>query len=73
MLSAKNLIIVIVAVALAAMRILGIHSRLFATTAHLFTGGLVGAYVADRTRKVEIWSAVAISLVELAVFLITRR
>jgi len=39
--------------------------------AHLFVGGLVGAYLASRKRD-YLWLALALSAVELFAFLVTR-
>lgn len=40
--------------------------------AHLFVGGMIGAWLMDRKQRLLLWLAIAISVVELAAFLLLR-
>jgi hypothetical protein len=67
---------ILIAVALAALRIAGHKSEAFQAAAHLFVGGLLTAgWVADKSRfwpstwKFYTWLAIALSVVEVACFI----
>jgi hypothetical protein len=59
--------LVIAAVALGLLRAAGVKSVLFQANAHLFVGGLIGAYAVGRD-KLYLWLAVALSVVETICF-----
>lgn len=61
----------IVSVALAALRIGGFTSSAFQAVAHLWVGGLVGAWLAG-DRPSRLWLALMLSAVEVACFLVER-
>ncbi len=57
------------AVALAGIRILGDRSSAFQAVAHLFVGGLFGAWLeGGRSARPLLWTALLLSVVELACF-----
>jgi hypothetical protein len=62
----------IVATALAILRILGHRSLVFQAVAHLFVGGLVGAWLLSRARLYLILAA-SLTVVEVACFLLFGR
>jgi len=56
----------LIALALASLRIAGFTSLSFQASAHLFVGGLIGAWLVNRKRSLLIL-AIALSVVEVAV------
>jgi uncharacterized membrane protein YfcA len=72
----STLLTIPIALALAALRLLGHKDAAFQAAAHLFVGGLVGAWLSARPAPRARWYfglAIALSLVELAAFLASRR
>lgn len=57
-----------IAIVLAIFRIYGEKGEVFQAIAHLFVGGLIGAYIVGRKRFV-ITLSIGLSVVELSVFL----
>lgn len=60
---------VLVALVLAGIRIAGIKTVLFQAAAHLYVGGLFGAYFAG-WRQPYLWLALGLTLVETICFLV---
>lgn len=60
----------LVAVAVVALRILGLKSPSFQAVAHLYVGGLFGAWLeAGRPARPLLWLALLVTAVEVACFL----
>lgn len=67
-----RVILIVAATAFALLRVLGFRDPIFQAFAHLYTGGLIGAWAVNRDR-LYLWLAVALSAVELAAFILLRR
>ena len=63
----------VVALALAFLRVAGHRSSFFQAVAHLFVGGLFGAWMHDRTAKPYLYLALGLTAVEVACFLLLPR
>lgn len=59
----------IIAVALGVLRVMGHKSEAFQAVAHLYVGGLFGAFFAGRVR-LYLYLAIGLSLTEAACFLL---
>lgn len=66
---ARAATIIAVSIVIALVRIAGVKHEAFQAIAHLWVGGLSGAWFVDRT-KLYGWSVVALSVVEVACFLV---
>lgn len=64
----KTLLLLLVSLALAVLRIAGLKHGAFQAFAHLWVGGLVGAWLVGRSPEC-LWLVVWLSVVELACFL----
>ncbi len=65
-----DLILIVLAFALVVMRMMGVKHEAFQAVAHLFVGGLFGAWLVSRpTHGVYLWVALALPGVELLCFL----
>lgn len=60
---------VVTCVLLAVMRITGCKTQAFQAVAHLFVGGLFGAWFAGAPRSVSLYPALILSVVELGCFI----
>jgi hypothetical protein len=64
----------VMTVGIAGLRIAGLKSPAFQASAHLFVGGLFGAWLyGGKPARPFLWLAVLLSLVELACFLMGVR
>ncbi len=61
----------LMAVALGALRVLGMKHIAFQAVAHLYVGGLLGAWWVGRDRWL-LWIAVGLSVVEVVCFFVLR-
>lgn len=70
----KNLVDILILVAsvfLSGFRIFGEKGEIFQAAAHLFVGGLIGAWLVAR-RPIHGWLVVVLSIVEVACFLLLK-
>ena len=69
---AKIVVNVLIALALAALRIAGHKSQMFQGVAHIYVGGLIGVWLGDRSRKGALALAVGLTVVETVCFLVGK-
>lgn len=70
----KNLVdilILVTSVFLSGLRIFGEKGEVFQAAAHLFVGGLIGAWLVAR-RPLHGWLVVVLSVIEIACFLLLK-
>lgn len=65
----KQVLIILATIALSLGRIFGLKDEAFQAAAHLFVGGLAGAWLVDR-RSLYLYTFVALCVVEVLCFLI---
>ncbi len=69
-----TIVLVLVSVVLAYLRVTGAHGQVYQATAHLFVGGLIGGAVASKYHRFTLVTlTVVLSVVEVTVFVISRR
>ena len=67
-----DIAIIVFAALLGVLRIVGVKHLIFQATAHLFVGGLFGAWLKDRKDRILLITAIVLSMVELLCFLLLR-
>ena len=70
----KTPLVILISAALALARILGVKHEAYQAVAHLWVGGLIGAWLLTRKTKdvdsVYLWSVIVLSVVEVACFIV---
>ncbi|MCE9534359.1 MAG: hypothetical protein K8T89_25040 [Planctomycetes bacterium] len=61
----KQILWIVIAIAFGVLRVIGLKSAFLQAMAHLFVGGLIGAWLVDRGRLYLIL-AIALSVLEVA-------